>query len=42
MSEWIDPRYAELVAAFKRAQQPASRGPQQERPVRGFIVPPKP
>ncbi|GAB2327156.1 hypothetical protein STREPTOSP366_23480 [Streptomyces variabilis] len=25
MSEWIDPRYAELVAVWKRAQQPESR-----------------
>ncbi|CAM5592580.1 hypothetical protein SPURM210S_07185 [Streptomyces purpurascens] len=25
MSEWIDPRYAELVAAWKRTQEPASR-----------------
>ncbi|MET9508935.1 hypothetical protein ABZX62_10735 [Streptomyces flavidovirens] len=38
MSEWIDPRYAELVAAWKRAQQPNSRDPQ-PRPVRGFIIP---
>jgi hypothetical protein len=40
MSEWIDPRYAELVAAWKRAQQP-DRETQEGRPVRGFIVPPK-
>ncbi|PKW04983.1 hypothetical protein SAMN05428944_0045 [Streptomyces sp. 1222.5] len=42
MSEWIDPRHANLVAAWKRAQQPASRHPQQKRPVRGFVIPPKP
>jgi len=42
MSEWIDPRYADLVAAWKRAQQPKSRNPQEARPVRGFIVPPRP
>ncbi|MFK4797773.1 hypothetical protein ACI3K5_03655 [Streptomyces sp. MPA0124] len=42
MSEWIDPRYAELVAAWKRSQQPTSRDPQDERPVRGFVIPPKP
>ncbi|MEV7288348.1 hypothetical protein AB0O01_28020 [Streptomyces sp. NPDC093252] len=42
MSEWIDPRYAELVAAWKRAQRPGSRDPQQDRPVRGFLIPPKP
>ncbi|MFI9154469.1 hypothetical protein [Streptomyces sp. NPDC053367] len=40
MSEWIDPRYAELVAAWKRAQQPESDG--EGRQARGFIVPPKP
>jgi hypothetical protein len=39
MSEWIDPRYAEFVAAWKRAQEPDSRDPQAPRPVRGFIVP---
>ncbi|MFF3327822.1 hypothetical protein [Streptomyces sp. NPDC002889] len=38
--EWIDPRYVELVAAWKRSQHPASRDPQ-PRPTRGFIVPPK-
>lgn len=38
MSEWIDPRYAELVKAWKRAQQPGSRDPE-PKPVRGFIVP---
>ncbi|MGC0331349.1 hypothetical protein RKD23_004339 [Streptomyces sp. SAI-170] len=42
MSEWIDPRYAELVAAWKRAQQLDSRAAQERRPVRGFVVPPKP
>ncbi|WP_275404824.1 hypothetical protein [Streptomyces sp. SID10815] len=41
MSEWIDPRYAELVAAWKRAQQPDSRDPRAPRPVRGFVVPRK-
>lgn len=40
MSEWIDPRYAELVAAWRRTQEPDSRDPQ-ERPVRGFVIPPK-
>ncbi|MGW8060706.1 hypothetical protein ACVV2G_00145 [Streptomyces ziwulingensis] len=42
MSEWIDPRYAEPVAAWKRSQQPTSRDPKEERPVRGFVTPPKP
>ncbi|MEV0185155.1 hypothetical protein AB0I54_38625 [Streptomyces sp. NPDC050625] len=41
MSEWIDPRYADLVAAWKNAQQPNSRAPE-PKPVRGFIIPPKP
>ncbi|MGW6461102.1 hypothetical protein ACWF94_35120 [Streptomyces sp. NPDC055078] len=38
--EWIDPRYAELVAAWKRARTPADRDPK-PRPVRGFLVPPR-
>lgn len=42
MAEWIDPRYAELVAAWKRTQEPDSRDPEQERPVRGFLIPSKP
>jgi hypothetical protein len=41
MSEWIDPRYADLVAAWKSTQQPNSRDPA-PKPVRGFIIPPKP
>ncbi|WP_435279194.1 hypothetical protein [Streptomyces sp. 1222.5] len=41
MSEWIDPRYTDLVAAWKRTQQPSSRDPE-PRPTRVFIVPPKP
>jgi hypothetical protein len=41
MAEWIDPRYAMLVAAWKRAQQPNSGDSQHERPVRGFVTPPK-
>ncbi|MFF5534090.1 hypothetical protein ACFY71_16625 [Streptomyces cinerochromogenes] len=40
MSEWIDPRYADLVAAWKRAQQPDSRDPE-PKPARGFIIPSK-
>ncbi|MEU6774687.1 hypothetical protein [Streptomyces sp. NPDC046759] len=39
MTEWIDPRYAKLVAAWKRTQQPDSRDPEEPRPARGFIVP---
>ncbi|WP_267891982.1 hypothetical protein [Streptomyces pactum] len=42
VTEWIDPRYAKLVAAWKRTQQPTSRDPKEQRPVRGFIFPPKP
>lgn len=38
MSQWIDPRYADLVAAWKRSQEPDSRDPEEPRPVRGFIV----
>lgn len=41
MTEWIDPRYAGFVAAWKRAQQPESRDPE-PKPVRGFIIPRKP
>ncbi|MET9954197.1 hypothetical protein ABZ135_21975 [Streptomyces sp. NPDC006339] len=43
MTEWIDPRYAELVAAMRRAQcppqDPDRSGP---RPARGFVVPKPP
>ncbi|MFG2682420.1 glycine-rich domain-containing protein [Streptomyces sp. NPDC048392] len=42
VSEWIDPRYADLAKAWKRSQQPASRDPKEQRPVRGFVTPPKP
>lgn len=39
--EWIDPRYAELVAAMKRAaeEQSDAGGGDEPRLVRGFIVP---
>ncbi|WP_328404444.1 hypothetical protein OHS70_35495 [Streptomyces sp. NBC_00390] len=37
--EWIDPRYAELVAAWKRSQLPVSRDPEEPRPRRMFQVP---
>lgn len=37
--EWTDPRYAELVAAWREAQQPTSRDPESP-PARGFIVRP--
>lgn len=37
MTEWIDPRYADVVAELREQQsEPDRRGPQ---PVRGFIVP---
>ncbi|MEV0034760.1 hypothetical protein [Streptomyces sp. NPDC050804] len=39
--EWIDPRYAELVAAMKRAEAEQSDADDEPRPLRGFIVPPK-
>lgn len=29
--EWIDPRYADLVAAWKLARQPDSRDPERGR-----------
>lgn len=38
--EWTNPRYAELVAAWRRAQRPESRDPE-PKPVRGFVVPSK-
>lgn len=38
--EWIDPRYAELVEAWQRAQEPPSRDPDEPRPVRGFVFSP--
>ncbi|MEU8774415.1 hypothetical protein [Streptomyces sp. NPDC048606] len=37
MQEWNDPRYAELVEAWRAAQQPTSRDPD-ERPTRGFVM----
>lgn len=36
--EWIDPRYADLVTAWKRAQEPDSRDPEPQ-PRRMFIIP---
>ncbi|WP_438294071.1 hypothetical protein [Streptomyces sp. HUAS TT7] len=33
--EWTDPRYAELVENWQRAQQ----DPEDRRPARGFLVP---
>ncbi|WP_371646069.1 MULTISPECIES: hypothetical protein [unclassified Streptomyces] len=37
MTEWIDPRYSDVVAELRAWQgEPDRRGPQ---PVRGFIVP---
>lgn len=40
--EWIDPRYAEVVAAWEAGQTPDSRDPQEPQAVRGFIVPTEP
>ncbi|MGW4629296.1 hypothetical protein [Streptomyces rubiginosohelvolus] len=37
--EWTDPRYAELVAAWRAGQAPDSRDPEEPRPVRGFVIP---
>ncbi|WP_199814697.1 hypothetical protein [Streptomyces sp. NRRL WC-3549] len=39
--EWIDPRYADLVAAWEAAQTP-ERDPDAPRPVRAFITPQAP
>ncbi|MET9319733.1 hypothetical protein ABZX75_05975 [Streptomyces sp. NPDC003038] len=39
MTEWIDPRYADLVAEWRAAQEPDSRDPDEPRPVRGFLFP---
>lgn len=38
-AEWIDPRHADMVAAWEAGQMPESRDPQEPRPVRGFLVP---
>ncbi|MGZ9934447.1 hypothetical protein ACXNSR_31710 [Streptomyces sp. NC-S4] len=37
MTEWIDPRYVELVAELRDRQEGPDR--QGLQPVRGFIVP---
>ncbi|MER8197086.1 hypothetical protein ABTY00_24350 [Streptomyces microflavus] len=39
--EWTDPRYADMVAAWKTGQEPDSRDPE-PRPVRGFVIPAEP
>ncbi|MFE2150479.1 hypothetical protein ACFXAO_10640 [Streptomyces lavendulae] len=39
MTDWTDPRYAELVAEWNAAQEPDSRDPGEPAPVRGFLVP---
>ncbi|MFJ7204784.1 hypothetical protein ACIQWR_14730 [Streptomyces sp. NPDC098789] len=37
MTEWIDPRYADIVERLReQPEQPDRRGPQ---PLRGFLVP---
>lgn len=40
--EWIDPRYADLVAAWRAGQEPDSRDPREPRPARGFVIPAEP
>ncbi|MEU4178747.1 hypothetical protein [Streptomyces sp. NPDC026589] len=40
--EWIDPRYADMVAAWRDGQEPDSRDPRELRPVRGFVIPAEP
>lgn len=37
MADWTDPRYAQLVAAWRRSQLPTSRDPQ-PAPRRAFVV----
>ncbi|MBL1099479.1 hypothetical protein [Streptomyces coffeae] len=37
--EWIDPRYAELVAAMRAAQAEAEEHPPTAGRLQGFIVP---
>jgi hypothetical protein len=39
MADWINPRYAHVIAALRRAQ--ARGGEPDQRPVRGFLVPGK-
>jgi hypothetical protein len=39
--EWIDPRYAELVKAMRRAAESEDSESSEPVPVRGFIIPPK-
>ncbi|WP_272935388.1 hypothetical protein [Streptomyces tricolor] len=41
MPEWIDPRYEELVTAWRRAQQPESRDPREPQPRRDDERPPR-
>lgn len=40
--EWTDPRYADLVAAWRAGQAPDSRDPREPRPGRGFVIPAEP
>jgi hypothetical protein len=37
--EWINPKYAYVMAALRKAQ--AAQGGADQRPVRGFLVPSK-
>ncbi|MFI9232285.1 hypothetical protein [Streptomyces rimosus] len=36
MAEWTNPRYAELVRAYRAAQEDEGRD---DAPVRGFVIP---
>ncbi|MFJ8477638.1 hypothetical protein [Kitasatospora sp. NPDC094011] len=46
MEEWIDPRYAELVACYRQQQEvpegPAYGLPGDNAPIRGFVMEPMP
>jgi hypothetical protein len=39
--EWIDPRYARLVAELRARQKAAEKDGQALRPQRGFVIAPK-
>lgn len=39
MNEWVDPRYAAVVTAMRRAQQRQREQRGAARPLRGFLIP---
>lgn len=40
--EWIDPRYADLVAAWEATRAPDPRSPEAPCPARAFVTAPEP